>query len=306
MPFDRRPKGEKRQLRATSQIWATGINTDGVTIIAGAGGQIRVGFAAAGGLKGTGGAGIKLDATTPGLALSSAGLKMLLDTNPGLVLGAGGVKILLPASSGLALGASGLTVQGLATLAADPGSPTNGDAWYNSTSASSKFRVAGITRELGGLLYANTADSTAIASTAAETNFNLNLALPAAYFRAGRALLVRICGVYSDILTPTLQLKLKAGSVTLLDLGAVLLGAGVSSKVFSAVFLVICRTTGGSGTLQTTVQSAALDGVQQPVAPTVATVDTTATQTLQVSAQWSASSSSNTTALQSMTIEALN
>jgi hypothetical protein len=159
---------------------------------------------------------------------------------------------------------------------------------------------------LPGVLYANTADSSAIASTAVETNFSLNYTLPQNFLSVGRVLRVTASGKYSDTGTPTLTLKLKAGSVTLMDIGAVTLGSGVSNKQWTATFLLVCRTTGGSGTVQANLLQSRLDDDMRQAIANVATVDTTATNVLQVSATWSASDAANTTTQELLLIEALN
>lgn len=157
-----------------------------------------------------------------------------------------------------------------------------------------------------GVLSVNTADSSAIASTAVETNFSLTHLLLQDFLTVGRVIRITVSGKYSDTGTPTLQLKLKAGSVTLLDLGAVTLGSGVSNKQWKAEFLLVCRTTGGSGTVHTSLVSALLDDDLRQAIANLATIDTTATQTLQVSAQWSASDAANTITQELMLVEALN
>lgn len=157
-----------------------------------------------------------------------------------------------------------------------------------------------------GVLGVNTADSAAIASTASEANFSLNAVLLPNFLTTGRVLRVTVSGKYSDTGTPTLQLKLKMGSVTLLDLGAVTLGSGVSNKQFQATFLLVVRTTGVSGTVQASLVNARLDDDLLQAIANVATVDTTIAETLQLSAQWSASSASNTATLEVFLVEALN
>lgn len=157
-----------------------------------------------------------------------------------------------------------------------------------------------------GLLSVNTANSSAIASTASETNFSLNCALPPNFLTTGRALRITASGKYSDTATPTLQLKLKAGSVTLLDLGTVTLGSGVSNKQWELEIILVCRTTGGTGTVQASLVNARMDDDLLQAIANVATVDTTAALTLQVSAQWGASDAANTTTQELLLVEALN
>ena len=157
-----------------------------------------------------------------------------------------------------------------------------------------------------GVLSVNTVDSAAIASTAVETNFDLNLALPPDFFTVGKALRITASGKYSDTGTPTLQLKLKAGSTTLLDLGAVTLGSGVSNKQWSVEILLVCRSSGAGGTVQASLVQARLDDDLLQAIANVASVDTTLAQTLQLSAQWGTSHASNTITQELLLIESLN
>jgi hypothetical protein len=157
-----------------------------------------------------------------------------------------------------------------------------------------------------GVLSVNTADSAAIASTAAETNFSLNALLLQDFLTVGRVLRITASGKASDTGTPTLDLKLKAGSVTLLDLTAITLPSGITDKQWTATFLLVCRSTGVTGTVQTSLIHASIDDDLLQSIANVATIDTTATQTLQMSAQWSASSASNTVTQELLLVEVLN
>ena len=170
-----------------------------------------------------------------------------------------------------------------------------------------KNTVGGATARVARGLSANSADSSAIASTAVETNFDQNYTVPAGLLNTVRnTIRVVASGRCSSTGTPTLQLKLKAGSTTLIDIGALTLGSGVTNRPWAIDAIVTCRATGGSGTLSTTVQTQRVDGRSGNAVRTDATVDLTASFTLQVSATWGTSSASNTTTLETLVVEAVN
>lgn len=158
----------------------------------------------------------------------------------------------------------------------------------------------------GRSLAINSADSTAIASTNSETNFSLSYAIPAGLLNAaGAAIRVRASGRLSSTGTPTLTLRIKAGSVTLFDLGAQSVGA-VSNQPWHIDAVVVCRATGASGTLFTVAQEQRVGGRTGTTIGTSATVDLTAAQTLQISAQWSVNNASNTITEELFEVSAVN
>lgn len=154
-------------------------------------------------------------------------------------------------------------------------------------------------------LSVNTADSSAIASTASETNFGRSYSLGAGALNvAGRALCIRAAGKQSCTGTPTLTIRLKWGSTTLISMGAI--RASTSTARWSLEAVVVCRTTGSSGTVNTTAGVQVMGATNGSQPATSATVDLTASATIQVSAQWSVSDALNTTTLELLEVEALN
>lgn len=158
-----------------------------------------------------------------------------------------------------------------------------------------------------GSLFVNTADSTAVANTTTETNFDVSYSVPAALWSVGRVLRVTASGkVSAHSSPPTLRLRLKAGSVTLLDLAAQNITASLVNGEWRMSVILVCRSTGGTGTLAATLQQALIDAVTVGKPQNVATVDLTTAQTLQVSAQWSAANAANTATLETLLIERLS
>lgn len=157
----------------------------------------------------------------------------------------------------------------------------------------------------------NTADSSAIASSASENNFSVNRVIVPPMWKAGGILRVRIGGVYSTTGTPTLTLRLKLGSTNILVFGAKAGINNASNQSWLVLADIICRTLGSSGTVmaQGSVffnDAANRDTLETVVNSSTTTISTLANQTLQLSAQWSASSSSNTTTLKNFVLEVIN
>lgn len=140
----------------------------------------------------------------------------------------------------------------------------------------------------------NTTTETTILGTAAGTK-----TLPANLFQtAGRTIRVTVRGTIANTGTPTLDVKLKLGSTTIASLGATTLSAITGTTNFVATVDVTCRATGASGTVQAngifTYFTAAGTPASIQFADTNTTINTTVTQTLDVTATWGTASASNT------------
>ena len=148
-------------------------------------------------------------------------------------------------------------------------------------------------------ILANTADSSAIHTTASETNFSLTQTVSTTQYYPGRIFKVSASGVYSTTGTPTLLFKVKIGSTTIVTFTARTGINNASNQSWRVEATIVCRTTGSSGTVMGygTVYintATGVDTVETVVNNAATTVNTTTAQALQVSLTWSASSSSNT------------
>jgi hypothetical protein len=204
---------------------------------------------------------------------------------------------------------------------ANPATITPGDLWYRSDLQSPRVAFGSsaanqATAGIVGTLSTNTASSSAIANTAAETNFSLSYSLPANALTAGKALRIIAGGIFSTTLTPTLALRVKAGTTTLLSTGDYTpLSASLTTRLWSLEAILVCRTVGASGTIHgngmvqcADAASSVLDGTAIVLGNTGATItlDTTAAQTIQLSADWSVASASNTITMHHFSVEVLN
>lgn len=174
---------------------------------------------------------------------------------------------------------------------------------------------------------ASTGDATAVANSTTETILLPDFTIPANFMYAGRTLRYTIAGKYSTTGTPTMTFRCRAGGVggTLLAASAAITTpSGVTNAFWFAELLITCRTAGSTGTwladglatvcaaVAPTVASATGAAAVTPMtaggvtAPATATVDSTASQALSFTLQWSAASSSDTATCQHAELDSKN
>ncbi len=162
---------------------------------------------------------------------------------------------------------------------------------------------------LGGVVYANTAASTAHSNTTTEALFDTQYSIPANTLVAGNVIKVRFQGIATSTnSTDTLLIKLYIGG---LSGTAILTGTATdvaNNNIFCGEATIVIRTTGASGTLVAIgshSQVPAASGTAVPVFQITAstTIDTTAAQVVGVGADWSVASASNSCRLDILTVE---
>lgn len=163
------------------------------------------------------------------------------------------------------------------------------------------------TTVLGPRRYSNTAAST-IANTAAETAFTQTITLAANELAAGRTVRLTMFGTISTTaFSPTIALKVKIGSTTVINPGPFTVN-GLTDAGWMGIIQMQCFTAGGSGT----VDSQGKFSVYSTITTTLevhaanagtATIDTTASQAVTITAQWSAASASNSITLRNILFE---
>jgi hypothetical protein len=165
-----------------------------------------------------------------------------------------------------------------------------------------------------GAWYVGTADAT-VANTVTETTLVGagwgSATVPANQLYAGAAVRVRASGVLSCTGTPTLNIKLKVGATVLVSTGAVALAGTVSNSAWMFEGLIICRTAGAGGTVRVQgrfwFDNAAHAGLMEGMpSTTTAAVDTTAANTLDLTATWGTAAAGNTITCSGAVIEGLN
>lgn len=157
-------------------------------------------------------------------------------------------------------------------------------------------------------LIANVADSSAISNTVDLTNFSTNYTISNPLFQVGRLLIVTANGVYSTTGTPTLLLRVRFGTTNLISFAAKTGINNASNQAWGIKSYIVTRTLGSSGTVMASgtlfFQDAAnRDTIETVVNNSATTIDTTVSQTLQISATWSAASVSNTATLKNFIVE---
>lgn len=151
-----------------------------------------------------------------------------------------------------------------------------------------------------------------VASTAAETTLvgaglGSSTLGTASQNTAGKALRVKLWGWLSNVGTPTLNLKVKAGSVVLAATGDVTLGADQTDVQVEVEVDIVTRTTGATGTV-IAAGRARVGTVWYPMLNTAVSsaLDLTSALVMNATADWSASDAGNSIKAAIILIEKLN
>lgn len=158
-----------------------------------------------------------------------------------------------------------------------------------------------------GLLYSNTAASSAITNTTTATDFSLSYTIPANSMKAGDVYRIRGQGIATATnSTDTLAIDLEFGGVDLFTIAA----ADVADNdIFQFDVDVLIRTIGASGTLvangMASAHGAAGTATGRSRFKASTTIDTTAAALVVAEATWSVASASNSCRLDCFTVERL-
>ena len=197
------------------------------------------------------------------------------------------------------------TIDGQATLKLRVGMSalvvSNGTNYFTTggSPGTSGANFANSTRSLFTSTATRTQASTAAEVTIVGTGVG-SLTLPANFHdAAGSSLYVTSAGYYSNTGTPTINFKLKYGATVLATTGVVTTTTGATNWQWFFRGVVTCRTTGAGGTVilqgELLVQTGATAMSVYPMLQTAtATVNTTATQAVDLSIQWGAADAANT------------
>lgn len=150
-----------------------------------------------------------------------------------------------------------------------------------------------------------TTETTVVSSGSGSTNIQAN------FMQAGKKFRVKGSGYYSNTVTPTLRMRVKIGTVTVLDSTAFTTSLGAANNQWDLEGVITCRSVGASGTVigQGTVSfntSGTTAQIVQMVNTSTATVDTTIANTVDLTVQWGTASASNTITCTDFTVEAMN
>ena len=181
----------------------------------------------------------------------------------------------------------------------------NGNLWINKGTFASSLWIP----LTGGVLYSNTAASTAITNTATETAFSTNFTIPANMLRAGAVLKIHFAGIQTaENGADTLAIKLYIGGLTGTSLISIAAAAGAANNIFRGDANLIIRTAGSAGTFvgdtDYTSVPAASGASGTPVYTTIAStaINTTVSQLVTASATWSAADPGDSVRMDSFTV----
>lgn len=155
-------------------------------------------------------------------------------------------------------------------------------------------------------LFTQTASVT-VANTTTETTLVGSgvgsMTLPANFLTVGRVLKVRVWGVHSATGAPTIRIKVKVGGTAILDTTAVT-SNNDTNTAFQVEAWITCRTTGGTGTIIGQGKYEEISHAAFPMSATATTtVDTTATQAVDVSLTWGTAAAGNTQTATNLVLE---
>lgn len=177
---------------------------------------------------------------------------------------------------------------------------TEGDIWNDSTRKTLNSFINGVQSVITDSLGAQTASIT-VANTVTETTITTagqgTYSLPANYLTVGKSMALGFRGFYTTTGTPTLRFRFKIGGTTIIETGTVTMPTIASNSLFWGEIKFTCRTTGGSGTIfaEGYVKCGGTTFTfMQMVGSSTATVNTTTSLAILVSAQWGTSAVANT------------
>lgn len=169
-------------------------------------------------------------------------------------------------------------------------------------------------------------DATAVANTTTETIIVPDTPFAANYFYQGRTIRASLWGVISNVVTavPTVTVRVRVGAATLSATwvsasGALAANATANTNLtWHGEFELVCRTAGTGGTgfvsgqlwLPNLTAGNAVGNVGYPnlipiSAPAAGTLNTTISNVMSISAQWSAANAANSITVNRYTLEAL-
>lgn len=254
-----------------------------------------------------------LDSSNPQLRLThtdgSVYADLQTDSNGYLILTNSGNRVVI----GTVDATGTLLVLDTKNTSGDP-TGTDGAMYYNSNSKTFRCYENGTWRNcIGGLVFANTTVTNTVSNTNSETDFNQNYTIPANDCTPGRVYRVTAQGTYGSASSGNLRLKLKLGTTVVTSTNSGQPGASqaADSRGWRVEAQITCITAGSSGsveahgfaTIATTNGSSAQS--REMFNTSAITVNTTTSQTLQLSALWSVADSANTITMRQIIVEAI-
>lgn len=209
---------------------------------------------------------------------------------------------------------SGVQVMFIGDATTNPSSaPSGGTIFYSESGNLKKYTK--LSESIVGCIFTQTTDVSVI-NTVSETNIigtgTGTTTIAANLFSIGKTIKIKSQGYIKNTGTPTIQIKLKAGSTVLLDSGAITMSTlSDTNTSFNSEFLVTCRTAGNSGTISPQGSFTYSDSSQNlktiPLfATSTITLNTTSSQALALTVTWGTADTNNAITSTNTTIEILN
>jgi len=168
---------------------------------------------------------------------------------------------------------------------------------------------------VGGLIYANVADSTAVTSTSTETFFDANIAINANTLAAGsvirfhwKAIRTGVNGTDTAIFKSYLATNTTAGSIAGTTFTTSATTNGAANDIIGGDSVVTIRTIGSSGTLVAShnvvkTEAASNTATRVELITNSTSINTQTTLTVGVSCTFNSSSSANSAVIREMIVE---
>jgi hypothetical protein len=155
---------------------------------------------------------------------------------------------------------------------------------------------------------ANVATETAVASAITKVGSHV---MGANLLKVGSVLRIRAKGILSNLISATINYKIKIGTTVIIATGVITIPAALTNVAFDIDADITCLTVGASGTFIgsgvmhiTNVLATAYTAAMTITA--AVTINTTISNNLETTVTWGAASASNTITTQTFTLELLN
>lgn len=198
-----------------------------------------------------------------------------------------------------------------------PTSPNEGDTWYDSTQKTQVQFMNGVKQAVERIILTG-AGSSSIGNVTADTSIIPSSivgtkTLPANFLVPGKNIRIKIKGVYTSTLTTSgATIKIKLGSTVVASATVTALGNSVTNGAFIGEVDITCYTNGATGTVVCAGGLQFTNGMTGQVfadlanAGATTTIDTTASQTIDVTAAFSSSVATQDIKSLTAVIEVLN
>lgn len=207
---------------------------------------------------------------------------------------------------------------GRAKLASVAATAVEGDLWNDSTQKAISAFIDGLQQALLGVIFTQTANATITNTTTETTLLGSGVGtktLPAGSLVIGKTIRIKACGFYSTdgAAAGNLTFNLKIGGTTVCTTGARTAVNGAANYYWEIEAEITCRTTGGGGTVFAQAKflhqedATTYNAFIWPLINTATdTVDTTASNALDLTVTWGTADSDNTITCSNSSIEVLN